>query len=277
MKCLEPISLTQGLVPCNRCQPCVIRRRLIWTTRLQLEAEKVQPDERFFVTLTYSEDHLPRVRGVVTLSPKDPRDWIKRCRHDFATFRYFLAGEYGDVGRRPHYHAVVFATPMPGEERGRDYHCGVLAGQWPFGFTHIGACTPNAIAYVCGYVLKKLGSSNLGEGQYPEFIRMSRRPGIGAHIADEVGPALAGRDVPTLINVSGEKRPLGRFLRSKIAESAGVEKEVFKRQNLERLRIASDLHADDCLARGISVREAARERRETLERSRSKPKRRTKL
>ena len=53
---------------------------------------------------------------------------------------------------------------------------------WPFGFVSIGSVTFESCAYVSRYVLKKVTGDMAEEhykGKTPEYIVMSRRPGIG--------------------------------------------------------------------------------------------------
>ena len=117
--------------------------------------------------------------------------------------RYFYCGEYGDFGGRPHYHVLLFNCSFVDREivitddGSRVPTSKQLQDLWsdsdgkPLGFVQIGDVTFESCSYVARYVLKKIDTmspeeryrylrdlSN-GEGD-DEYVRMSRRPGIGA-------------------------------------------------------------------------------------------------
>ncbi len=117
-------------VPCGKCYECVKQKTNQIVSRLYLEQKK-HSSFGFFVTLTYDEEHLPRVvleNGdiVPTLFKKDVQDFLKRLRIsmsrknvDISDFKYFYVGEYGMTNtnnRRPHYHMCVFFDVLPVNE-----------------------------------------------------------------------------------------------------------------------------------------------------------------
>ena len=93
-------------VPCGNCVECLEKKRSEWSFRLQQEL-KVS-DSAYFITLTYSEENLPE-----ELSKEHCQKFLKRLRkqndkYTTKKLRYYLAGEYGDKTKRPHYHMIVF-------------------------------------------------------------------------------------------------------------------------------------------------------------------------
>ncbi len=102
--------------------------------------------------------------------------------------RYFACGEYGDLYKRPHYHANVFgwfppdAIPLPSKRKYPLYRSQIVEDCWGLGNCWIGRFEAGTASYVAGYIVKKLNGdfSKLYEGRKPEFGVMSRRPGIGA-------------------------------------------------------------------------------------------------
>lgn len=135
--------------------------------------------ETLFLTLTYNEESLP-LEG--SLHKRHLSEWIKRVRARifYSTgrhIRFFGCGEYGTNTGRAHYHVLLFGAGMWAS---RD-----ASESWPYGFTHCKPADGGAGPYVAGYVVKKLTSNQRGPRE-PEFILMSRRPGIGAQIADEL-------------------------------------------------------------------------------------------
>ena len=96
---------------------------------------------------------------------------------------------------------------------------------WNKGFTYTGDLNKDSAQYICGYVTKKMTNKNDEkvqewlDGRYPEFARMSLRPGIGApavgNIVDvletEHGCDLVARegDIPNALQMGRKQIPLG--------------------------------------------------------------------
>lgn len=189
------VGITQGYrdrpekVPCGRCIGCRLERSRQWAIRCVHEAQL--HEENCFLTLTYRQDEL--VYGgnqTGTLYPRHLTLFWKRLRKEYGDgIRYFACGEYGSHGRRPHYHAAVFGFDFPdkklqGSKGGHDYYSSdSLNRLWSHGNCIIGSLTFESAAYVARYIVdKKLGEEAEfyeKEGIHPEFVRMSRRPGIG--------------------------------------------------------------------------------------------------
>lgn len=200
---------------------------------MMLEAS-LQKDNSF-VTLTYSEENLP---DDLSVSPKTVSLFVKRLRKGGVKFRYFACGEYGDHTFRPHYHLALFGFPACawGVTRKQDTCCAIceaIRRAWNAGQIMSGGLTPQSMAYVAGYVTKKMTSEYDPrlEGRRPEFARMSLRPGIGYGVMHEVASTLLEYDVhKTLVDVPqslqhGKKKwPLGRYLRRSLRTMIGREK-----------------------------------------------------
>lgn len=119
MPCDSPIWINRAgkdfPVPCGTCPPCKIRRVNEWVFRLTWEEERNALSSHF-VTLTYDSLHVPiSPHGFMTLRKKDFQDYMKRLRKlhanvapDWPPIKYYAVGEYGDLNRRPHYHAIIF-------------------------------------------------------------------------------------------------------------------------------------------------------------------------
>lgn len=195
-------------VPCGKCVGCQLDRSREWALRCMLEASKYKKNA--FVTLTYDNEHLP-MNGQLqddlygeqvtdespTLVKKHPQDFIKRLRsrlkydYDHDGLRVFYCGEYGSDRGRPHYHLLLFNLPdqLIFRPSGFKSHSGlnlysipVIEDCWNYGFVVIGDVTWESCAYTARYILKKaFGSSSVeyfNKIIVPEFICMSRRPGI---------------------------------------------------------------------------------------------------
>lgn len=229
MLCKNPYMQGVQAYGCGQCLPCRINRRRLWTHRMMLESLK--HGESSFVTLTYAKEHLPKN---ATLVPKDTQLLLKRLRKHFSPFklRYFLVGEYGDETHRPHYHMALFgvgAVLLAGSDGRGD----PLKSLWGMGHVYAGTLTKDSAQYVAGYVTKKMTKKDdprLGD-RYPEFARMSLRPGIGATamvdvarvLDSDVGMELIHKngDVPMALSHGKSSMPLGRYLRRKLREEMG--------------------------------------------------------
>lgn len=186
------------------------------------------------MTLTYAPEKLPLG---ATLVPKHTQDWLKRLRRAVGTqrLRYFLVGEYGDQSERPHYHVALFGLGISSAK--------LIEETWSQGFVVVGTLTRASADYVAGYVTKKMTGKNDGRlrGRYPEFARMSLRPGIGANamapIVRACGPesvrTALGGDVPRVLRHGKSVLPLGRYLRSRLRSSMYDDAEAVKESALQ--------------------------------------------
>lgn len=230
MNCERPFSHVSGRVfGCGQCLPCRINTRRVWTNRIMLEA--LENVENTFCTLTYSDEKLPSDNSV---SPREIQLFIKRLRFNTGKkIRYFACGEYGDQSNRPHYHIALFGYPNCRRGRTRTLRsnqpccpvCTEIRNAWGLGNIYLGALEKQSAAYIAAYTTKKMTRHDDPrlEGRFPEFARMSRRPGIGVGFMNDVASALMEHkldekmlDVPLTLQHGTTKLPLGRFLRRKL-------------------------------------------------------------
>lgn len=207
----KPISPADPLVlPCGKCLGCQMDKAKEWTLRCRLEMQ--QHKHAAFITLTYDDEHCPR-----RLKKPDLQRWFKRLRKAIAKqkdgddgaarlLRYFACGEYGETNQRPHYHALVFGA----SEADR----ATVDRTWGMGRTQCVPVTPQRIAYVAGYVQKKIGA---GDDERKPFIVMSRRPGIGGEARKH---SQSWRDYAVL---DGNKMKTPRFLHEAWKKTATPE------------------------------------------------------
>lgn len=151
-------------VPCGKCLACRRKRSLDWTTRCVFESRTCGSDNCCFVTLTYA---CAPDNGLVK---SHLQSYLKRIRSRFAPrrIRFFACGEYGSIGKRPHYHLILFGVSKDDMLSHDD--------AWPYGFVSIGYATEQSIAYTCGYCNKL---EQWPDGATPCFRLMSRKPGLG--------------------------------------------------------------------------------------------------
>lgn len=206
------------LLPCGQCIFCRLRRSLEWTIRCYHEQSRLGPGS--FVTLTFDDDHVPRLPdGQLTLNYRPFQLFMKRLRKAYShvTFRFVMCGEYGSRTQRPHYHAMLFGFRFPDSRPfGKYYRSATLERLWPLGHSLIGDLVPGSINYVCRYNLKKITGAKADEwykGRVPEFIRCSNRPGIGADWLDSFYSDIYKVDLFTEAVLRDSARFLGRDCR----------------------------------------------------------------
>lgn len=240
----EPIDL-----PCGQCIGCRLDRSRQWALRCVHEASLY--DQNSFVTLTYDDVHLPSNGSLVK---EDHQKFIKRLRERFPIrkIRYFLCGEYGEDGQRPHYHALLFNLDFLDkvfwcESKGNQvYRSPELEAIWPFGFSWIGDVTWQSAAYVARYVMKKVNGDHAwekyvkdvdpetGECRYlePEYIAMSRRPGIASRWYAQ----FKGDTLKDYLTHEGRKYKLPRYY-DKILEVEDVDEYLRRKQKRKEVAL----------------------------------------
>lgn len=203
------------LIPCGQCIGCRIRQREDWTTRIELEARDWKPEQVWFITLTYDDEHVPgmvlktgevlrkaqyvwkpgseRPESVQILLHTDIQKFLKRLRKAYkGKLRYFCAGEYGEQTARPHYHMILYGwEPTDLKNLYKIHHNGYytsewLTNLWGMGQIQIAQATPETYRYVAGYVTKKMYEIEKEKanvyyelGQPKPFACMSLKPGLG--------------------------------------------------------------------------------------------------
>lgn len=183
-------------LPCGRCIGCRIEKSREWALRCIHEASLHELN--CFVTLTYDDEQLPPLGSLVKA---DHQKFLKRLRKRFPAqnIRYFLCGEYGEALQRPHYHALLFGFDFLDKVQwcqsngNQIWRSATLESLWKHGYSWIGSVTWSSAAYVARYCVKKVTGDRAYEryvkdvdvetGEIsmlePEYIVMSRRPGIG--------------------------------------------------------------------------------------------------
>lgn len=181
-------------LPCGRCQGCRLEKSRQWAIRCMHEASLHK--ENCFITLTYNEEH-----HAPSLEYTHFQRFMRYFRRSVPDrkLRFYMAGEYGDLNGRPHYHACIFGYNFPDRVLFKKLPSGstidtsqALQKLWPYGYSSVGDVTLESAAYVARYIFKKqLGKNQADHYQAcdsrtgeltpisPEFNRMSLKPGIG--------------------------------------------------------------------------------------------------
>lgn len=249
------------LIPCGKCLACRIKQKQEWATRIELESKKYK--HNYFITLTYNEENLiipeysvNKKTGEIFTNEENWREWKGTLvKKDIIRFmnsirkwfereyfhdgvRFYLCGEYGEIGERPHYHIILMNTPkLEQKPIGENklikipyYTNERIEKIWGKGFITIQEVNWDTIAYTAGYTEKKLFGEIKEEiyaikGQEPIFANMSRNPGIGREYFEENKNKIYEND--EIINSKGKSiKPPTYFDRLMDAGEADVMEEI---------------------------------------------------
>jgi len=196
-------------LPCGQCIGCRLERSRQWACRLLAEAQC--HEKTSFLTLTYKD--MPTNSS---LNLEDFTLFMKRLRRHFEPnkLRFFQCGEYGERTSRPHHHCILYGEDFRDDRIVHEasqsglpqYTSTSLDDLWGHGICTIGDVTFESAAYVARYALKKISGARKEShyaGRKPEFVTMSRRPGIGALWFEEY----KGDVYPGDVFVPGPHRP----------------------------------------------------------------------
>lgn len=198
-------------IACGQCIGCLLRRSRDWAVRCTHQSMMVPRDSCHFVTLTYSDENLPRhpVTGMPTFEADAVSAFMKRLRTNtgISGVKFFACREYGERTLRPHYHVCLFGLPLDDYryyKRSRDgftlFNSDVISKSWQYrGHAVVAPSTFNTVSYTARYTTKKIGSAlkpidrhyatDLLTGEcfehLPERTYSSNRSGIGLSFFDK--------------------------------------------------------------------------------------------
>lgn len=148
---------TGQTLPCGNCLLC--REEYARQTAVRITHESTLWEKNAFLTLTYSDQHLPWHGG---LEYKHLVLFWKRLRKQIGKLRYYAVGEYGDKTQRPHYHACIFGHDFTDDRIIlRDtphllWTSPALQAAWGLGNVSVGTLNFATARYTAQYVVKKL-------------------------------------------------------------------------------------------------------------------------
>jgi hypothetical protein len=207
----KPKGYLQELaLPCGKCPKCKHRRVNSWAFRLQQEQQV--SSSSMFITLTYDNNNLVKTpNNFSTLCKRDVQLFMKRLRKlSENKLRYYLAGEYGSVTYRPHYHLILFNLE---DEL-------FINEAWQKGSVHVGKVSGDSIAYTCKYIDKqKRIPMHQNDDRIPEFSLMSR--GLGSNYLTKQNIAWHKADPRRnyIVKEGGYKIALPRYYRERIYDN----------------------------------------------------------
>lgn len=196
--CLTPLHITDKetgivrVVPCGRCDACLVRARAEWVYRLQEELRVAQ--SAFFITLTYDTENLPisefvenetgaifydAVNDVRDLQLFNKKFRYRLKRENDIKARYYIISEYGPCTQRPHYHGIYFFDKYID----LDTVDRLVRECWPSPIVTVDYVTDYRIKYVTEYCVTK---SDIPDHLPPNIRIVSRNPGLGYAYVDKL-------------------------------------------------------------------------------------------
>lgn len=235
-------------LPCGRCMGCKLEKSKQWAIRCDKEAQL--HEHNCFLTLTYSNEHLPVDYSV---HPREMQLFFKKLRKFIypQKVRFYLGAEYGDQNLRPHYHVILFGYDFNDkifyERTSRGdilYVSRNLAKLWPYGLSTIGAVTFESAGYTARYSTKKITGPQASDFYLrvhplhgficrvrPEFSLMSRKPGIGHGYAIKYQPEIYPSDS---VIVRGKQLKPPRYFDQQLSEEEQLKLSEQRKQKYYR-------------------------------------------
>lgn len=278
-------------VACGQCIGCRLERSRQWAIRCMHEASLYS--QNCFITLTFNPESLASRDNPLSVDVRDFQLFMKRLRKRFkgvdavdvngkVTFpiRFFHCGEYGELSSRPHYHACLFNFDFPDKVLWKLnngfplFTSESLSELWPFGYSSIGGVTFESAAYVARYVMKKSfgdhvhqigddglkpydrldSNSGLITQVNPEYITMSRRPGIASGWFDKYKDEVYPND---FVVVNGKKVPVPRYYDKQLERINPFEYDDVKAERL----LNGVKYRDNNTPERLAVREEVQKRK----------------
>lgn len=181
--CTEPGRLPNGQeIGCRKCQQCKDHYRLDWEGRCIAEMRTARRAD--FLTLTYGREYDGETRNPVkqgygkvdhlhaaVLTYKDVQDFFKRLRKAGHAFRFFVAGEYGSLKGRAHWHVLMYWLSIPPKPSA--WGTRIDWEPWGHGFVQFDPMTRKDIRYAVKYVQKG------NENDMQSYFSSSKAPALG--------------------------------------------------------------------------------------------------
>lgn len=182
--CIDPGLLADGTeIACRICWQCRQNKVDDWVGRCIAETKTAGAS--FFCSLTYGRDIDPKSPTYgesdhfrsAWLTYSDMQAYFKYLRRYGYKFRYLVAGEYGHMKGRAHWHAMLFfKDKVPPHELTVDKNSPKMFNNqfWPHGHQLWMTASEASARYVCKYINKDIGVE-----ERQAHLSMSKKPPIG--------------------------------------------------------------------------------------------------
>lgn len=275
-------------LPCGKCLEC----RLEYGRQAAVRCvhESMIHEKNCFITLTYSDENLKspklqysdfqefikklrdqRFRDLLKTNGLTRKQWSQLSKeersnlYDPIAIGVFVTGEYGDLTKRPHWHALLFnyrpddLVHIRNNDRGdRIYKSETLDKLWGHNNyelrpNEIGDVTFESAGYCARYAAKKLVHGNDQDHDYQPIHKRSSKHAIGKRWLEKYWKDIFGHGICWVHNSQGvpQKVPIPRY----------YEKWMLKNHPEEYLKYVSEIK---CKAISNAEAKAEEERQKTL-------------
>lgn len=229
-QCMSPLVLKRDepnkygyyseKVPCSKCYNCKKNRTAQWVFRLKQEYKRA--DSAIFLTCTYEDEHLSWVRQPTgelqkNLNYRDHQLFIKRLRKAATKsekpLKYYGVGEYGEKFERPHFHYILFNLLDYQREEWFIKEC------WQNGDVRVDPCTSRSMAYVTGYVDKKIVKPEMAEKDARRREKSFMSKGLGETFITTPTLEYYKRKKRGYIDLGNNKVSMPRYYKNKLYDS----------------------------------------------------------
>jgi len=167
--------------PCRKCLPC--RLNIAREKAIRAFHEAQCHEDNIFLTLTYNPESLQSPKLIY----EDFQLFMKKLRKTTSEkITYMVTGEYGEINKRPHWHALVFNyAPRDSKKKytthanEQVYESDFLTRLWGKGIAEYGSLTLESAGYVARYAAKKLVHGNDQDHDYHPIHKTSSKRAIG--------------------------------------------------------------------------------------------------
>lgn len=203
-------------VPCGRCAFCLSNRRSSWMFRIHHEMRN-QLHPGWFITMTYSDQYLPKLHGTPSLKFRDVQLFLKQVRKAKFYCKYICVGEYGGDTGRPHYHILLWTDADPIK----------LETIWHRGHFHIGKLNMASAMYALKYIIQP--KQILDPSREKPRAQFSRGLGLSFLSTAQYNHLTADYDSPETFSVIDQKKvALPTYYKRKIFTKQQMKKESSK-------------------------------------------------
>lgn len=187
----------------------------------------------------------------MSLQKDHPQKWFKRLRKDqwnngnVNSLKYYLAGEYGDTYKRPHYHVIMFNLDLKiliGEKEFTQVKLGniPLDGKFPFttptwnnGHITVGQVNAASVGYTLIYLHKKWRPMHRNDDRQPHFSLMSKKLGLNYLSDNMVQWYKEDLKERMYCNIEdGKKIAMPRYYKEKLYKKIFVDQEEAEHQRI---------------------------------------------
>uniref|UniRef100_A0AAU8B7H3 Replication initiator protein n=1 Tax=Dulem virus 76 TaxID=3145787 RepID=A0AAU8B7H3_9VIRU len=131
--------------PCGQCLACRINDTRSWFVRTHFECKYTDRFFQYFLTLTYDEANIPDDK---LCKKRHLKNFLNNLNTTYGlSLRYFSTSDYGNVGSRPHYHAILLSK--------KRISLRMCERIWKKGFAYLKGLNKANMKYVLRYTVKK--------------------------------------------------------------------------------------------------------------------------